>query len=249
MSKRTSLLLPLLGLLTAASLAANVFLLRRSLHLLRRWREVLLDPLGLRAYAAGALQPEPPRDSRLVVFFGDSRAASWEPPAVPGFTFVNRGINGESSAQALGRISPHLAGLKPDIVVLQVGVNDLWSSLYFPEQRQAITAGALHNLERIVQELQQLPAQVILVTVFPLGELDPVERLMGWQSVQADITTLNAALQPLAGGNLHLLDSAAVLAGPDGYVLPEYSLDALHINSAGYAALNQALTRMLQELP
>ncbi len=246
---RTSLLLPLLSLLALASLLANLLLLRRSQQLLRRWREVLLDPLGLQAFAMQPTAPASSSAGRLVVFFGDSRAAAWSAPTIPGYRFLNRGVNGESSAQALGRLATHLAPLNPDLVVLQVGVNDLWSSVYLPDQRQVIASQVQTNLQKIVAELRQLPSQVILVTIFPLGRLDPWQRLTGWQTVQEDILAVNGYLKGLGGEGVVILDASAVLAGADGYVQPHFSLDALHLTDAGYAALNEALRNILTEAP
>lgn len=247
MKSRTALRLPVLSLILVTSLAANLILLRRSQQLLRRWREVLLDPLGLHAFSAQPGAPPPTPGDRLVVFFGDSRAAAWSAPSLSGYRFLNRGVNGESSAQALGRLAYHLAPLKPDLVVLQVGVNDLWSSVYLPGQRQAISSQAIANLHHIIAGLRQLPAQIILVTIFPLGSLDPWQRLSGWQHVQEDILEVNASLERLCGDGVTMLDASAALAGANGYVQTRYSLDALHLNDAGYAALNEALVKILAE--
>lgn len=249
MKNRTSLLLPALSILALASLAANLFLLRRSQQLFRRWREALLDPLGLHAFSSTPGAPATSAGDRLVVFFGDSRAAAWSSPSLAGYRFINRGVNGESSAQALGRLPHHIAPLQPDVVILQVGVNDLWSSVYLPDQRQAIKTQALTNLQQIVAELRRASPQVILVTVFPLGRLDAWQRLSGWEQVQDDILNVNAILESLSGDGVVILDASAVLAGADGYIQAQYSLDALHLNEAGYAALNQELKQILAELP
>jgi lysophospholipase L1-like esterase len=60
-----------------------------------------------------------------VLFYSDSRAADWPPPDLPDLLFVNRGVPGQTSTEALRRWTTYGAPLRPDIVVLQVGVNDL----------------------------------------------------------------------------------------------------------------------------
>jgi len=61
-----------------------------------------------------------------VVFFGDSRAYDWPAPSgLEGLEFVNRGIGNQTTAQVLGRFEAHIAPLHPQVVVLQVGINDL----------------------------------------------------------------------------------------------------------------------------
>ncbi len=69
-------------------------------------------------------------------------------------------------------------------------------------------------------------------------------------AVQAAISAVNACLRSLATREVIIFDSAAVLAGADGYVRPAYVADELHLSAAGYAALNAALAPLLtQEEP
>ena len=105
------------------SLAANVGLLRQSRHYKRLFYLTRLDPLGLAAFAGTPPVAEP--GMRRVVLFGDSRIAAWSLSAPAGIQIVNRGVAGHSSAQALLRFAEHVAPLRPDLVVVQVGVNDL----------------------------------------------------------------------------------------------------------------------------
>jgi hypothetical protein len=44
------------------------------------------------------------------------------------------------------------------------------------------------------------------------------------------------------------MDTVPVLANEAGKVRPEYSFDLLHLNEAGYAALNMELERLLTTL-
>jgi lysophospholipase L1-like esterase len=51
----------------------------------------------------------------------------------------------------------------------------------------------------------------------------------------------------LANDNVLLFNSAEALAA-DGRIRPEYQVDLLHINAAGYAALNRKLLPALQTI-
>ncbi len=46
-------------------------------------------------------------------------------PDIP-FTFVNRGVGGERTAELLQRVQRDVVEEHPDFVVLQVGINDVW---------------------------------------------------------------------------------------------------------------------------
>jgi len=85
-----------IGLL--ASVALNCFLFRQCKEFYVQLNGTRLDPLGLSHYSTAPDQQDPASTDRpTVVFFGDSRAASWPAPGLPQFTFVNRGIDGETS--------------------------------------------------------------------------------------------------------------------------------------------------------
>lgn len=221
------------------SLVANIKLIQRGRHYERMFYLTRLDPLGYDLFAA-----EPPPQgmpgARRVVFFGDSRAASWPPPPLPDTQTVNRGIGGHSSAQALLRFDAHVAPLKPDIIVVQVGANDLVALTLLGHNRAQIVADLLDTIETIVAKSRGAGARVILTTIFPLAR-----GLLPSTVVQQAIAEVNQRLLALAAPDVQVLDSAAVLAGPDGYTRPAYAEDEYHLSPAGYAALNEALAPLL----
>jgi hypothetical protein len=62
--------------------------------------ETRLDPIGLKYYPTKPQEVAGKRPVR-VVFFGDSRAASWTAPKVNGYEFINRGISSQTSIQTI----------------------------------------------------------------------------------------------------------------------------------------------------
>ena len=58
-----------------------------------------------------------------LVFYGDSRAADWPPPDFLEFTFINRGVGGQTSAEALAYVDHTFAELKPQIIILMKKMN------------------------------------------------------------------------------------------------------------------------------
>jgi lysophospholipase L1-like esterase len=221
----------------------------------RNWRmyeritnELRLDPLQLRAYPREDATPQP--DELRVVFFGDSRAASWPAPeGLTGFEFINRGIPAETSLQAAGRFQAHVGPLQPHVVVIQVGVNDLFRISYFPERYDEVVARCLLSIHRIVEQSQALGAHVILTTIFPTAQADALRTLnRDAAELREVIQMVNAELMQLEGEGLTILDSAPLLSDEAGVVLPEYAEDELHLNAEGYAVLNQALVEILQRI-
>ncbi len=186
---------------------------------------------------------------KTVVFFGDSRAAHWPFPELQGnYLFFNRGIEAQSSVSAAGRWAHHVVPLKPDVLVVQVGVNDLRLSAEFPARRETIVENSKASIQQIVSDSVELGITVILTTIFPLGR-PPFDQRGGGavESVTAAVDKVNTYLSSLAGEKVIILDTGSILAGDNGQVRPEYSDDYLHINEAGYKALNQELSRILSE--
>ncbi len=180
-----------------------------------------------------AAQPVP---VRRVVFSGDSRADWWLTPEAPGLVCINAGVPGASATYLAWRFAAMVEPLRPDVVVLQLGVNDLVSLSPGRATQQAV----VEAITRIVAEARELGARVVVTTIFPLARgpwADP--------AAQAAIVAVNARLSVLAGDNVQVLDSAAVLCGPDGYVYDHYATDELHLSAAGYRALNAALLPLL----
>jgi len=239
-----------LGAALLLSLGANAWLAHRLVDQYLETQRVRLDPLGLRHHPEG-LAGEPARelDRRRVVFFGDSRALAWTPPeALAGFEFVNRGIGRETSAQALQRFERHVAPLHPDVVVIQIGVNDLRLVSLLREERAEIVEGCAANIERMVDEASRVGATVVLTTIFPLGEIPLTRRPFLSNVIGSAIGEVNQRIRSLARPGVIVLDAAALLADGRGRLSEPFAADWLHLAPAGYRVLNDELVRVLRAI-
>jgi len=250
-------LLTALAVALVFSLAANLLLYRQGREYYVQLNATRLDPLGLKAFPVEPTRVGPdqadPAKAKLakakpvVLFLGDSRAAAWPAPAQSDdFTFVNRGISAQTTAQVLRRYPYHVQGLEPDTVVLEVGINDLKAIPLFPGQRAAIVAECKANIQQIVALSTGQGARVILATIFPLGRIPPQRRPFWSDEVAPAIAEVNRYLATLASDDVQLFDAAAILSNRQGTVDPRYSHDFLHLNRAGYDALNRELARVLR---
>lgn len=208
-----------------------------------------LNPLGLSSYQTIPTRTAP--DVKRLVFFGDSRTESWSSPAnLNGWEFINRGIGGQTTAQVLGRFSAHITPLQPQVIVLQVGVNDLRTIPIFPDKRAEIIANCLTNIENIIKQSTDLGATVILTTIFPVGEATLERSVFFWSDdIAAAIKEANMTLRSLASDHVVVLDADPILLDANGHPRADYMEDTLHLNAAGYAALNQRLVEILATLP
>jgi len=220
-----------------------------------RWYEqsfnsLLLDPYQQSAFPVVANDTLPDDETISVVFFGDSRADQWpSPDEKPGYVFINRGVDSQSSGQVAGRYNAHILPLEPDILVLQVGVNNLRLVTYFPDQKTEISDNLLANIREIVAKSREIETKVILVTIFPTGEASLVREFTGKaQELRETIQIVNDELMGMTGEGVIVLDSAVLLADDHGQLKEEYQLDELHLNQRGYVVLNGTLIETLSQL-
>ncbi len=234
--------------LIVVSFCATAGLLRVALDYFRAGESIRLDPAGLSVYATerGRAPAGPP----LLVFFGDSRALMWAQPTEPtSFRMINRGIGFQTTAQMLLRLAADVTSLRPAVVVVEGGVNDLKTIADFPDQRSRIIAECEANLSQIVERCRKSGATVVLVTVFGIGDVALWRRPFWSSQVAEAVREVNAFLPRLAGEGVRLFDANPVLADGRGQIQHAYQLDYLHLSPAGYAALNQRLSPLLASLP
>ena len=96
---------------------------------LARYRHILSDWAGLTRYGSenSELSPPLPAEAR-VVFLGDQITELWGQGSAkffPGKPYLNRGITGQTTPQMLVRFRQDVIALKPRVVVILGGTNDL----------------------------------------------------------------------------------------------------------------------------
>lgn len=233
----------LMAVLLLVSIISNIFMFNLGNTHFRLHNIVRLDPLQLDYYPAAP----PLSEGKLrVVFFGDSRALSWSSPSGPaGVEYVNRGIGFQTTAQVLGRFEQHVSTLSPQVIVLQVGINDLKNIPVFPEDKNKIVQNVKENIRAIVRKSREIGAKVVLTTIFPLGDV-PLHRIPFWSDdVASAVVDVNRYIASLKSKNVIIFDSASILADDNGVCKSEYQYDLLHLVEDGYDALNRELVKTI----
>jgi lysophospholipase L1-like esterase len=237
----------LLSIVLLTSLTLNFYLFTQAKQYYLQLHQVRLDPLGLNHYPPESTQKDSINTDKIpIVLFGDSRAASWPPPAnLKNFAFINRGIGAQTSVQALGRFDDHVRPLQPRIIIIQVGINDLKTLPLFPKQKKSIIAHCQENIKQLVAQSLDMEAIVILTTIFPVGEV-PLERKIFWSDEVAQaVDEVNRYIYSLEKQEVIIFDTYSILADEDGLLKDEYAQDELHLNALGYEVLNNKLADIL----
>lgn len=204
-----------------------------------------LSPLSLHAFTDDSEPSTSLGDRTTVTLFGDSRAAQWPTQNNAQFTFINRGIGAQTAVQVAQRYEAHVAPTQPDILLVQVGINDLKTIGLFPDDETLIIAQVKQNIDTIVQEATADGTLVILTTIFPVGE-PPLARQLFWSSsTEQAIIEVNDHLKTLANKDVIIFDTYELLVDENGRLNEAYAADELHLNQAGYFLLNQQLSELL----
>lgn len=180
-----------------------------------------------------------------VVLMGDSITDHWDAlEAEPhkDLLIVNRGIGGQNTSQMLLRFEDDVAALKPAVVVILGGTNDLRAYVGDPA---SVGASALARISRNITAMSDIAKgrgfKVVLATLPPVGsDREKVSRdAEAIKAVNAWIKAFAAERgYPLADYHAALVDAAGVLA-------PALSPDGIHPNADGYAAMRPALDKAL----
>ncbi|MCA1634035.1 MAG: SGNH/GDSL hydrolase family protein [Acidobacteria bacterium] len=209
---------------------------------IRRLESQLNDWPALARYGADdARTPAPDRRERRVVFMGDSITDSWDDPKYGGFfpgkPYVDRGISGQTTPQMLIRFRPDVIALKPAVVVILAGTNDIAGNT------GPTTLGAIEDNFTSMAELARANGiRVVLASLLPVSDYErrpdgtPIVRTT--TRPPAQIEALNAWMKKYAAGNkLGYLDYYSAMADARGFLKDELSDDGLHPNAKGYAVM------------
>src|SRR3954469_734906 len=116
---------------------------------------------------ANAKVAPPAKGENRVVFMGDSITDGWDDPRYGGFfpgkPYVARGISGQTTPQMLIRFRPDVIALKPKVVVILAGTNDIAGNTG-PETLEEIEG----NLESMAQLAKVNNISVVLSSVMPV---------------------------------------------------------------------------------
>ncbi len=185
-----------------------------------------------------AALPAPTEQETRIVFLGDSITENWRHdgvpfvPTLPGQPWVriNRGISGQTTPQMVLRFYPDVLQLKPTVVVLMAGTNDIAGNTG-PMTLQDTE----NNLAAMADMARAHHLRMVLCSVLPAADF-PWHR--GLQPAEK-IRSLNAWIRGYADSHgIVYVDFWTAMATPEGGLPANLSMDGVHPNHAGYTIMN-----------
>jgi lysophospholipase L1-like esterase len=177
-----------------------------------------------------------------VMFLGDSITEMW-PKAIWEANFgrfkpANFGIGGDHTGNVLWRLqNPAIASLKPKLIVLLIGVNNINLCNEGPEE-------VFGGIQAVVATLRkQYPsARILLNAVLPEGELPDAP-------VRQRVVALDKMVATLGDGkNIFFHDYGPRFIGADGKLSAENQPDFLHLSEKGYRIWADAMRPDIEQL-
>lgn len=180
---------------------------------------------------------------KRIVFMGDSITEFWSdlcPEFFAGKPYINRGISGQTTPQILIRFRADVIALKPSIVVLLAGANDIAGNTG-PSTLEMITDNIFSMAE--LAKVHQI--KVILCSVLPAYDFDwktgsfPAEKM----------ETFNAMLKNYAdANNILYLDYYSAMVDERKGLKAAYADDGVHPNKAGYEVMAPLVEKAIAEV-
>ena len=194
---------------------------------LARYRE---QNRALAAPAAGAAR---------VVFMGDSITDAWPQPRYGDFftgkPYVGRGISGQTTPQMLVRFRPDVIDLKPRVVVILAGTNDVAGNTG-PMTNDEIQG----NLASMAQLAKANGIRVVLASIQPVSAYHTAPNgVPQTQTRPMDrIRAINDWMKTYTAAEGHVyLDYFSAMTDDKGLLREDLSADDLHPNAKGYAIM------------
>lgn len=196
--------------------------------------------------AANAELGAPAPGEGRVVFIGNSIIESWAPyfgTMFPGKPYILRGISGQTTPQMLVRFRQDVISLKPKVVLILAGTNDIAGNT------GPSTLGMIgDNLASMAELARANKIRVVIASVLP------AERYAWRRDIApaTKIVALNDWIRSYARrSGVVYLDYHTAMSNERMGMRPELSGDGVHPNEAGYrimarlteAAIREALRR------
>ena len=194
---------------------------------------------------ANAQLAAPMKNEKRVVFMGNSITEGWQQyfaTMFPGKPYINRGISGQTTPQMLVRFRQDVIALKPRVVVILAGTNDIAGNTG-PSTLEMIE----DNLASMAELAKENGIRAVMSSVLPVYDypwkpgLEPAPKIIALNKWMKDYADHHHAIY---------LDYHSAMADARGGMREGLASDGVHPNEAGYRVMaplvEQAIARALR---
>jgi lysophospholipase L1-like esterase len=183
------------------------------------------------------------KENNRVVFMGNSITEGWgskRPDFFKTKNYINRGISGQTTPQMLLRFRQDVIDLKPAVVVILAGINDIAQNT--GPYSVLATSGNIFSMCELAKEngIKVIICSVLPAIDFPWKPgLEPAQKVID----------LNNILKSYALKNkLEYVDYFFAMVNEKMGLKDEFCTDGVHPNEAGYAIMEPILEKTISKL-
>jgi uncharacterized protein (TIGR02246 family) len=191
---------------------------------------------------ANAQLPPPAKGENRVVFYGNSITEGWAqffPAMFPGKPYIGRGISGQTTPQMLVRFRQDVVALKPKVVVVLAGTNDIAGNTG-PSTIEMIE----DNLASMTEIAKANGIRVVLSSVLPVYDyawrpgLEPAPKIIALNKWMKDYAARTGQVY---------LDYHTPMADARQGMRADLSNDGVHPTEAGYRVMAPLAEKAIAE--
>ena len=176
----------------------------------------------------------PDENEKRIVFMGDSITEEWGnlyPEFFSGKNYINRGIGGQTTPQMLIRFKPDAIDLKPDVIVILAGTNDIAGNTG-PSTVRMIT----DNIFSMAELAIAYDIIVVLASILPVYQYSWADDVIDPPSM---IDSVNSKIKEyVENQGLVYLDYYSSMVDDRKGLKLDYTGDGVHPNEAGYKVMS-----------
>ncbi len=160
------------------------------------------------------------------------------------FTFFNRGISGNRTKNLLARYNRHFVRIRPDVVTVMIGINDVWrkydrNSPTSPEQYAA-------NLTKLFTDIKKdTGAKIVVLSPYLTSGTDG-----RWEVMRGDVDIFIAVCKEVAEMCADIYINTDIPMNEANAVTPHelISIDGVHPQEKGQEILANLLADAIESL-
>ena len=185
----------------------------------------------------------PKKGDKRVIFLGSSIFEFWkqkDPEYFEGKAYLDRGISGQISPQLLIRFRQDVIDLKPKVVIILAGSNDISGNTGHVTNEKI-----MKNIQSMAELAKLHHIKVVLCKYLPINEYPWAKHIRPADQIIA----LNDMIEAYARKKHHtVLDYWTPLADDQKGQRKELTVDGVHPNLEGYKIMEQVTEKVLDKV-
>lgn len=138
---------------------------------------------------------------------------------------LNKGIGGDRTTELLKRIKKDVVAEKPDLVILFVGINDVWRR--FDAGDITTEEQFRENYQKLVDTVQSTGAKLILIEPYLIDAVDK-------KNFRPYVDAFNKIIREIANGEIPLIPMDEIFHGLTQDIAPDkFAADGIHPTHRG----------------